>query len=43
MTTSKAERPLYLSGVIAVWGIGSVVGPVVGGAFAESSVTWRSK
>ncbi|KAF2792189.1 MFS general substrate transporter [Melanomma pulvis-pyrius CBS 109.77] len=41
MTTTKAERPLYLSGVIAIWGIGSVIGPIVGGAFAESSVTWR--
>lgn len=24
-----------------VWGIGTVLGPVVGGAFAESSATWR--
>lgn len=25
----------------AVWGIGTILGPVVGGAFAESSATWR--
>lgn len=40
MTTTK-ERPLYFSGVIAMWGLGSVLGPVVGGAFAQSSATWR--
>lgn len=40
MTTSK-ERPLYFSGVIAMWGLGSVLGPVIGGAFAQSSATWR--
>ncbi|KAI1426173.1 major facilitator superfamily domain-containing protein [Xylaria sp. FL1777] len=39
--TSPHERPIYLSGVIAVWAVGSVVGPVIGGAFAESYLTWR--
>jgi MFS family permease len=41
MTTTRRERPLYLSGVIATWSLGSVVGPVIGGAFAQSSATWR--
>ncbi|PYI24916.1 MFS general substrate transporter [Aspergillus indologenus CBS 114.80] len=41
MTTSKNERPLYLSGVVAMWGLGSVLGPIIGGAFAQSSATWR--
>jgi MFS family permease len=41
MTTSKNERPLYLSGVVAMWGLGSVLGPVIGGAFAQSTATWR--
>ncbi|KAI5854504.1 major facilitator superfamily domain-containing protein [Durotheca rogersii] len=41
MTTTKRERPLYLSGVVATWAVGSVVGPVIGGAFAQSSATWR--
>jgi MFS family permease len=41
MTTSKSERPLYLSGIIATWSLGSVLGPVIGGALAQSSATWR--
>ncbi|KAL2752595.1 hypothetical protein ACRALDRAFT_1058457 [Sodiomyces alcalophilus JCM 7366] len=41
MTTTVRERPLYLSGIIATWSMGSVLGPVVGGAFAQSSATWR--
>ncbi|KAI0197902.1 major facilitator superfamily domain-containing protein [Astrocystis sublimbata] len=41
MITSPQERPLYLSGVIGVWAAGSVVGPVIGGAFAETYLTWR--
>ncbi|KAK2596506.1 hypothetical protein N8I77_013393 [Diaporthe amygdali] len=41
LTTTTRERPLYFSGVVAMWGAGSVLGPVIGGAFAESSATWR--
>ncbi|KAK5661227.1 hypothetical protein OQA88_11120 [Cercophora sp. LCS_1] len=41
VNTSDRERPGYLSFVGLVWGIGTVLGPVVGGAFAESSATWR--
>ncbi|KAI1660857.1 MFS general substrate transporter [Daldinia decipiens] len=41
MTTTTLERPLYLSGIVATWSLGSVVGPVIGGAFAQSSATWR--
>ncbi|KAH6658493.1 major facilitator superfamily domain-containing protein [Truncatella angustata] len=39
--TSDRERPGYLSFVGLVWGIGIILGPVVGGAFTESSATWR--
>lgn len=39
--TTPAERPLYLASVGLLWGAGSVLGPVVGGAFAESAATWR--
>ncbi|KAI0403610.1 major facilitator superfamily-domain-containing protein [Xylaria palmicola] len=39
--TDLRERPAYLAGSTVVWGIGSVLGPVVGGAFAVSPATWR--
>ncbi|KAK3356399.1 major facilitator superfamily domain-containing protein [Lasiosphaeria hispida] len=41
VNTSDRERPGYLSFVGLVWGIGTVLGPVVGGAFTESRATWR--
>lgn len=41
VTTSNTERPLYMASVIIMWGLGTVLGPVVGGAFADSSATWR--
>ncbi|KAI9147511.1 Efflux pump alnA [Paramyrothecium foliicola] len=40
-TTSLQERPLYVSATGLTWGIGIVLGPVVGGAFSESAVGWR--
>ncbi|KAF4990931.1 hypothetical protein FGRMN_8169 [Fusarium graminum] len=39
--TNPDEKPAYLAGSTVVWGVGSVLGPVVGGAFAASSATWR--
>nr|D2E9W8.1 RecName: Full=Efflux pump DEP3; AltName: Full=Depudecin biosynthesis cluster protein 3 [Alternaria brassicicola]ACZ57546.1 predicted MFS transporter [Alternaria brassicicola] len=39
--SNDQEKPAYLAGSTVVWGIGSVLGPVVGGAFAASSATWR--
>ncbi|KAF2877954.1 major facilitator superfamily domain-containing protein [Massariosphaeria phaeospora] len=41
VTTTIAERPLYISGTGVTWGLGIVLGPVVGGAFSESAVGWR--
>ncbi|KAL7907494.1 major facilitator superfamily domain-containing protein [Trichoderma velutinum] len=41
VNTSDKERPGYLSFVGLIWGIGTVLGPVIGGAFAESKATWR--
>ena len=35
------RRALYLSGGGVIWGIGCIVGPLVGGAFADSRVGWR--
>ncbi|CEJ86583.1 hypothetical protein VHEMI04147 [[Torrubiella] hemipterigena] len=40
-TTTLAERPIYISCTGFTWGIGIVLGPVVGGAFSQSSVGWR--
>ncbi|KIH86272.1 hypothetical protein SPBR_08884 [Sporothrix brasiliensis 5110] len=39
--TSPRTRGTYITGIVFVWGIGSVLGPVVGGAFSDSSATWR--
>ncbi|KAI4179913.1 MAG: hypothetical protein LQ346_007094 [Caloplaca aetnensis] len=39
--TSNLERPMYMAGIAVAWGAGTVLGPVVGGAFADSSATWR--
>ena len=41
VNTSEVERPRYLSLTGFWWGIGTVLGPVIGGAFTESSATWR--
>jgi MFS family permease len=39
--TSRRERGLYLTGTGFVWGLGAILGPVVGGGFSDSSATWR--
>ncbi|KAF2132025.1 putative efflux pump antibiotic resistance protein [Dothidotthia symphoricarpi CBS 119687] len=41
LCTTEQERGRYISGIGVVWGLGAVLGPVVGGAFATSSATWR--
>ncbi|KAI0529974.1 major facilitator superfamily transporter [Xylaria digitata] len=37
--TDEAERPTYLSFSGATWGVGTSLGPLIGGAFAK--VNWR--
>lgn len=39
--TSSQERGRYMSGIGLVWGVGAILGPVVGGAFSQSPATWR--
>jgi len=39
--TSLKERPIYNASIGLCWGAGAILGPVVGGGFAESSATWR--
>jgi MFS family permease len=41
VTTSIQERPMYLGFTGITWGLGTVLGPVIGGAFTDSSATWR--
>ncbi|KAF2137753.1 uncharacterized protein K452DRAFT_235265 [Aplosporella prunicola CBS 121167] len=41
MCTTNKERGRYMSGIGLVWGLGAILGPVVGGAFSTSSATWR--
>jgi MFS family permease len=39
--TSMRERPIYLGAIGITWGAGTVLGPILGGAFTDSSATWR--
>lgn len=39
--TTKEERGLYITLTGFFWGVGAVLGPVIGGAFSVSSATWR--
>ncbi|KAH8602458.1 major facilitator superfamily domain-containing protein [Bisporella sp. PMI_857] len=39
--TSLEERPLHIALNGMVWGIGTILGLVVGGGFTESDATWR--
>lgn len=41
VTTTIRERPIYVGGAGLVWGVGTVLGPIIGGAFTDSSATWR--
>ncbi|KAL8936306.1 MAG: hypothetical protein Q9216_005000 [Gyalolechia sp. 2 TL-2023] len=41
VTTTIQERPMYVGGAGLVWGVGTVLGPIIGGAFTDSSATWR--
>ncbi|RFU31810.1 hypothetical protein B7463_g4518, partial [Scytalidium lignicola] len=41
ITTTEKEHPIYMSLTGLTWGLGTVLGPIIGGAFADSSATWR--
>jgi MFS family permease len=41
VTTTMAERPIYISATGVTWGLGIVLGPIVGGGFSESTAGWR--
>ena len=40
LTTVK-ERPIYMGLIGLMWGVGTILGPVIGGAFVDSNATWR--
>ncbi|KAF2498757.1 putative MFS drug efflux transporter [Lophium mytilinum] len=39
--TDAVERPMYISYVGMMWCLGTSLGPIIGGVFADSSATWR--
>ncbi|CAJ2504184.1 Uu.00g115780.m01.CDS01 [Anthostomella pinea] len=39
--TSEQERPMYLGFTGLAWGLGTILGPILGGAFTESAASWR--
>ncbi|KAH8912069.1 MFS general substrate transporter [Coniochaeta sp. PMI_546] len=39
--TTKEERGRYITLIGFCWGVGAVLGPVIGGAFSVSNATWR--
>lgn len=41
VNTNTQERSLYIGVSGMVWGAGCILGPVIGGSFADSSATWR--
>ena len=40
LNTSSRERPMYLSLNGLVWGVGTVIGPILGGLFERASWRW---
>ncbi|KAE8376659.1 major facilitator superfamily domain-containing protein [Aspergillus bertholletiae] len=38
---TAAKQPLYTALISTFWGLGAILGPVIGGAFAQSKATWR--
>ncbi|XXH04687.1 hypothetical protein Hte_011109 [Hypoxylon texense] len=39
--TMESERATYLNFVGMTWCLGTILGPLIGGAFADSTATWR--
>ncbi|KAJ4859025.1 major facilitator superfamily domain-containing protein [Trichoderma breve] len=41
VNTNEKRRSSYIAFSGVVWGLGCVLGPIIGGAFADSNATWR--
>jgi MFS family permease len=39
--TTDKERPMYIGMTGIVWGLGTALGPIVGGVFTETGAGWR--
>jgi MFS family permease len=39
--TTPEEQPIYNGLVGVIYGLGCILGPIIGGAFADSGATWR--
>lgn len=39
--STPAEANVYNALTGLTWGIGTIVGPIIGGAFSDSDATWR--
>ncbi|KAI2642058.1 MFS drug efflux transporter [Xylaria nigripes] len=39
--TTEQERPVYLGFTGLAWGLGTILGPILGGSFTNSAATWR--
>ncbi|KAJ5823091.1 Major facilitator superfamily domain general substrate transporter [Penicillium robsamsonii] len=39
--TTPTEQPVYVGLVGLIYGTGCILGPIIGGAFSDSSATWR--
>lgn len=35
------RRPIYIAALSSMFGISSIVGPILGGVFTDSKLTWR--
>jgi MFS family permease len=40
-TTTIHERPMYVGSSGLTWGLGTVLGPIIGGGFSDSQAGWR--
>jgi MFS family permease len=40
-TTTVHEQPMYIGNTSLTWGLGTVLGPIIGGSFSGSLAGWR--
>jgi MFS family permease len=40
-SVSLEKRPVFTGIIASMYGVASVIGPILGGVFTDSSLTWR--